>query len=182
MPRWATAWLDSCRQRDRPHEAAEHPLAGDGVAQLLFLLLLALAAQEEGIAAANPLGERPRRQLMLALYRCGRQSDALEAFQRARRALVEAFGIDPSPELQRLEVAILGQAADLDDVLSASKIMIHPFPNVNVQQRISSLSANASGTVSTDWTVTPQGVDRWSISFCRVSFAISRRVAIASAV
>ena len=54
--------------------------------------------------------------LMTAYYRQGRQSDALEAFQRARRALVEAFGIDPSPELQRLELAILGQAAELDDV------------------------------------------------------------------
>ena len=44
-------------------------------------------------------------------------------------------------------------AADVDDVLMASTAMIHPFPNVSLQQRVSSLSASASGTVSTDWTV-----------------------------
>lgn len=44
-------------------------------------------------------------------------------------------------------------AAELDDILAASVSMIHPFPNVDVQQRVSSLSANGSGSVSTDWTV-----------------------------
>lgn len=44
-------------------------------------------------------------------------------------------------------------AAELDDILVASVSMIHPFPNVDVQQRVSSLSANGSGAVSTDWTV-----------------------------
>jgi len=43
--------------------------------------------------------------------------------------------------------------ADLDDVLVASTAMIHPFPNVALQQRVSSLSANATGTITTDWTV-----------------------------
>ena len=43
--------------------------------------------------------------------------------------------------------------ADLDDVLSANVVMIHPFPTAGLQQRISSLSADASGTVSTDWSV-----------------------------
>lgn len=43
--------------------------------------------------------------------------------------------------------------AELDDILAASVSMIHPFPNVDVQQRVSSLSANGSGAVSTDWTI-----------------------------
>lgn len=43
-------------------------------------------------------------------------------------------------------------AAELDDVLSASTAMIHPFPTQSLQQRISSMSSNGSGTVSTDWT------------------------------
>lgn len=43
--------------------------------------------------------------------------------------------------------------AELDDILLASVSMIHPFPNVALQQRISSLSANSSGSVSVDWTV-----------------------------
>ena len=53
-------------------------------------------------------------ELMTAYYRLGRQSDALATFQRARAALLDGFGIDPSPELQRLEMAILGQTAELD--------------------------------------------------------------------
>ena len=75
-----------------------------------------LVAELEGFVAEHPLRERPRRQLMLALYRSGRQADALEAYRRARETLVEELGIEPSPELQRLEQAILRHdpSADLE--------------------------------------------------------------------
>lgn len=56
---------------------------------------------------ANPLRERPRALLMLALYRAGRQADALDAYQHARRTLIDQLGLDPSDELRRLEQAIL---------------------------------------------------------------------------
>ena len=69
----------------------------------------------ESLVLDRPEHEPFWARLMTAYYRLGRQSDALRAFQRARTALVEAFGIDPSPELQRLELAILGQNAELDD-------------------------------------------------------------------
>jgi len=59
------------------------------------------------LAAAQPLRERLRELLMLALYRSGRQVDALEVYRTTRAALVEAFGVEPGPELQRLEQAIL---------------------------------------------------------------------------
>lgn len=59
--------------------------------------------------ADHPLRERLREQLMLALYRAGRQGDALHVAQAGRRALADELGIDPSPSLQRLEVQILGQ-------------------------------------------------------------------------
>jgi DNA-binding SARP family transcriptional activator len=67
----------------------------------------AIVAELEAFVAEHPLRERPRAQLMLALYRSGRQADALEAYRSARETLVEELGIDPSPELQQLEHAIL---------------------------------------------------------------------------
>ena len=70
----------------------------------------------ESLVLDRPEHEPFWARLMTAHYRLGRQSDALETFQRARTALVESLGIDPSPELQRLEMAILGQAAELDNV------------------------------------------------------------------
>ena len=54
-----------------------------------------------------PLRERLRGQLMLALYRTGRQADALAAYRDAHRALVDGLGIEPSPDLRELESAIL---------------------------------------------------------------------------
>jgi DNA-binding SARP family transcriptional activator/tetratricopeptide (TPR) repeat protein len=66
-----------------------------------------LVAELEGFVADHPLRERPRGQLMLALYRSGRQADALDAYRQARVTLVEELGIDPSSELQQLEQAIL---------------------------------------------------------------------------
>ncbi|MBD0291759.1 MAG: AAA family ATPase, partial [Thermoleophilia bacterium] len=66
-----------------------------------------------GLIAEHPLRERLRGQLMLALYRSGRQGEALAVYQEGRRALVEELGIEPSPSLRELEAAILRQDASL---------------------------------------------------------------------
>lgn len=67
----------------------------------------------EAAVIAEPIREQRWASLMVALYRCGRQADALRSFQRLRSALLDELGIDPSPELQQLEQAILGQDPSL---------------------------------------------------------------------
>jgi predicted ATPase/DNA-binding SARP family transcriptional activator len=73
-----------------------------------------LVPELETLVAEYPVRERLRGQLMLALYRSGRQADALAAYRAARRTLVEKLAIEPGPELRRLERAILDQDPDLD--------------------------------------------------------------------
>src|SRR3954464_5994252 len=68
-----------------------------------------VAGELEALVREHPLRERLRGQQMLALYRCGRQADALEAYRGAYEALVDGLGIEPSPELRALEAAILRQ-------------------------------------------------------------------------
>jgi DNA-binding SARP family transcriptional activator len=66
-------------------------------------------AELEALVQAEPFRERRRAQLMLALYRAGRQAEALEVFQEGRRRLVDELGIEPGPALQDLQQQILAQ-------------------------------------------------------------------------
>jgi DNA-binding SARP family transcriptional activator len=68
-----------------------------------------LVAELDGLIAAHPLHERFRSLQMLALYRCGRQADALDAFRAARATLVAELGIEPGTALRDLQRAILEQ-------------------------------------------------------------------------
>src|SRR5215217_493905 len=67
----------------------------------------------QALIGEHPYRERLRAQLMLALYRCDRQADALQAYQDARRKLVEELGIEPGERLHELERAILAQEPSL---------------------------------------------------------------------
>lgn len=71
--------------------------------------LAGLVGELESLIAEHPLRERLRGQLILALYRSGRQAEALEVCRETRRVLAEELGLDPSPELRDLERAILQQ-------------------------------------------------------------------------
>jgi DNA-binding SARP family transcriptional activator len=73
-----------------------------------------LVPELEELVAEHPLREGLRAQLMLALYRAGRQAEALDSYQKARRTLVDELGIEPSPALQELEKAILRQDPSLE--------------------------------------------------------------------
>jgi DNA-binding SARP family transcriptional activator len=73
-----------------------------------------LVGELEALVRGYPLRERFRAQLMLALYRSGRQAEALDAYQAARRSLVDEFGIEPGRELRELQQQILNQDASLD--------------------------------------------------------------------
>ena len=72
-----------------------------------------LVGELQGLLVEHPLRERLRGQLMLALYRSGRQAEALEAYRDGRQVFVEELGIDPGPALQELEGAILRQDPQL---------------------------------------------------------------------
>jgi DNA-binding SARP family transcriptional activator len=87
-----------------------------------------LVAELEGLVREQPLRERLWAQLLLALYRSGRQADALLAYQRARSVLVEELGIDPGTELRRLHAAILAQDPGLDLPPTAAAAPSRPLP------------------------------------------------------
>lgn len=75
----------------------------------------------ESLVQIHPLREQVRAQLMLALYRSGRQAEALAVYQGARRVLVDELGIEPGRPLRELEKAILAQAPSLD-LVSATEV------------------------------------------------------------
>jgi DNA-binding SARP family transcriptional activator len=105
--------LDLLRQRVQ-RALSEARLAAGEHAQLVPDL--------EQMVADHPLDEQIRGQLMLALYRSGRQADALAAYQRLRRTLAEELGIDPSQALRDLQAAILRQDPSLD--AAAPEVML----------------------------------------------------------
>jgi len=112
------------------------------VTELWFDADLAVGRHRESLAALDatvrdyPLRERFRAQQMLALYRSGRQADALAVFRETRALLIEELGIEPSPELRELEGRILDQDPALDDRVSVDR-----SPVVDVERTIRATSS-----------------------------------------
>jgi DNA-binding SARP family transcriptional activator len=85
------------------------------VTEAFYDAQLALGRHREAVAglsafvATNPLRDKPVGQLMLALYRCGRQADALSCYEQTRALLADELGLDPSPDLRRLRQQVLAE-------------------------------------------------------------------------
>jgi predicted ATPase/DNA-binding SARP family transcriptional activator/class 3 adenylate cyclase len=101
-----------------------------------------LISELEALVAEHPLRERLRGQLMLALYRSGRQADALRRYRETRATLVEELGIEPSLPLQRLENAILNQDPSLEAPPGAAHaaVGLETVSPLSGGERISSVS------------------------------------------
>jgi predicted ATPase/DNA-binding SARP family transcriptional activator len=97
-----------------------------------------LVGELEALCRAHPLRERPWELLMLALYRAGRQAEALRAYSQARDHLVDELGIDPGPALRQLEARILAQDPSLAAVSPARQTVAAPMATGNLRERLSS--------------------------------------------
>jgi DNA-binding SARP family transcriptional activator len=102
-----------------------------------------LVGELEQLVADNPLQERFRAQLMLALYRSGRQAEALDVYRQTRATLVEELGIEPTPALQELERAILTQGRTLDlgapraaDAAGARTVLVVPSRDDRLEELV----------------------------------------------
>ena len=97
-----------------------------------------LVSELEALVRQHPLREHLRALLMLALYRSGRQAEALDAYQQARRTLAEDLGLEPGRRLQELEREILRQDAELDPPARAA------LPLIRTRRRIGILIATGA--------------------------------------
>ena len=96
-------------------EALRLPAVEDRIdAELALGRHTALCSELEQLVAEHPLHERLRGELMVALYRSGRQADALETYRAGRALLVEELGVEPCPQLKQLQLAVLEQDRALD--------------------------------------------------------------------
>ena len=108
-----------------------------------------LVPELSALVRTHPLRERMHGQLILALYRCGRQADALDAYRAAKRMLDEELGLEPSPALRELEHAILTHDASLTangsavDDRTAVPLPVEPSPRSPRWGRIALVAAGA---------------------------------------
>ena len=108
------AWRSSSCRRWRPRIDADLHLGRHDE----------LVSELEALVGEQPARERLAGQLMVALYRSGRQAQALEVYQRIRAYLTEELGLEPGPRLRSLQVQILAQGEELDGGVAASGELI----------------------------------------------------------
>src|ERR687887_751771 len=130
-----------------------------------------LVGELEALVAAHPLQERFRALLMLALYRSGRQADALELYRATRRLLADELGLDPSSELQRLERLVLTHDAELDPPRFEARVELPPAPtpppeSERLRRTVSVVFGDVAGSTSLGERLDPESLhgvlDRYS--------------------
>lgn len=103
-----------------------------------------LVPELERLVVEHPLRERLRAHLMLALYRAGRQADALSVYQRVRKTLVEELGIEPGESLRKLERAILAHDPSLGitppSTASPRRVPTPPYPLLGRERELAALA------------------------------------------
>jgi DNA-binding SARP family transcriptional activator/basic membrane lipoprotein Med (substrate-binding protein (PBP1-ABC) superfamily) len=132
-----------------------------------------LVADLELLVEANPLRERLRAQLMLALYRSGRQADALEVYKRGRRQLVDELGLEPSETLRRLEARILRQDPELGRPSGVSRPAAEPRPTPRrTRGRVAAAAVLVAAAVAAALIVAPNGHSRKAAGPPRVTLVV----------
>jgi class 3 adenylate cyclase len=114
-----------------------------------------LIPELEKLVEENPFNERLRGQLMLALYRAGRPTEALELYRQARRLLVDNLGLEPSMSLRDLEQAILRHDVGLE---VESEPRIAPFPRREVRKTVTILFCGVVDSTGRGGTTDPEVV------------------------
>src|SRR6266540_5731278 len=136
-----------------------------------------LVGELERLVSEQPLRERLRGQLMLALYRSGRQADALAVYQRARRTLVDELGIEPGDSLRKLERAILEHDPSLNAPLagptSARRVPVPVTPLLGRERELAALADLVRGAETRLVTLTGTG----GIGKTRLALELVRRLA-----
>ena len=107
----------------------------------------ALVGELQSLAAAHPARERLAGQLMVALYRCGRQAEALDVYQRTRAHLAAELGLDPGPTLRALQAQILEQSPALQPLIddtgasvSVDRLPVPPTPTIGRDREAAEIS------------------------------------------
>jgi DNA-binding SARP family transcriptional activator len=148
--------LEAARLEEQRVAATEQRIEADLASGLSSEIVVEL----ESLVAEHPLREPFRAQLMLALYRAGRQAEALDTYRAARTTLLDELGIEPSPRLQQLEQAILRQddslAAATERTLTATAL----FLDLGIQGEVEAVAGRALALATEELGETAEHVER----------------------
>jgi DNA-binding SARP family transcriptional activator len=119
-----------------------------------------LVGELEVLVAEHPLRESFRAQLMLALYRAGRQAEALDSYRATRSALLDELGIEPSPRLQQLEQAILRHDDSLAAAAAQTLTATALFLDLGIQGEVEAVAGRALALATEELSAAAERVER----------------------